>query len=616
LLPQEFTIENAKSFVDAVTEKFAVSSKGASARSRVADMLWRIWLRAAACPIETRIGWYAVPFACPAAKVMRVREIGLARLYRRSRPGVRSLSRKRIIRFGFPLAIAFLVIFNVWQSHILGQSRTMYDDPIYRWRESVAIALSRMQEKPLHGYLAYQSIRNYLIENGLGLLDEEATQLPTWSQLTALIHDPARLEKLFQGAARTPIDYKLLPVPLVGNEKGLSDYYYVAFQLFGIKLTSLWLFYFLLLAFSILLFYLTYRNSPSALVLLLVYLIAHLSMVGYAQHSSIVTVHNSRFLPVLAILPSLHLLLLMLRRERPTPWRVAAAGAQTFLLFFVVFCRLEAIWQVFALLAVGLIGIIYSIVLNNDKFKPSRPALVIKAIAVNNWPAIVIGVWLVTSILYAFIAVDSKVYGSAMRTHVFWHSLYGGTVSASPQLTALYSYGEPRYSDTMVYMAVLVDLRARNDTSSEIAYVHNGDIQINIMKSMGEYDRLVKHVFFQVVTRHPWLVLKSFVVDKPLDQIVLFWKASFLSPSRHTISLAAGIVGGLLLFATGARYARRFDVPSNLTIVSIIFLFCWMPALVAPSAYSTDVLMFILILVLLLLIVAMRAMLRRVVPPG
>jgi hypothetical protein len=77
---------------------------------------------------------------------------------------------------------------------------------IYRWRESIAIALSRMKDKSLHGYLAYRSIQSYLAQHGLGLISGEADPLPTGTQLRELIYDPARLEKLFQDAAKTPIE--------------------------------------------------------------------------------------------------------------------------------------------------------------------------------------------------------------------------------------------------------------------------------------------------------------------------------------------------------------------------------------------------------------------------
>ena len=88
----------------------------------------------------------------------------------------------------------------------------MYDNPIYRWRESLAIALSRMQAKPLHGYLAYGSISNYLNQHGLAIFGSEARPVPTDEERSALIHDGARMEKLIGEARQVPIDPSLPPV--------------------------------------------------------------------------------------------------------------------------------------------------------------------------------------------------------------------------------------------------------------------------------------------------------------------------------------------------------------------------------------------------------------------
>lgn len=69
--------------------------------------------------------------------------------------------------------------------------------------------------------------------------------LPTWPELRQLVYDPGRLEKLFRDALRNPINFSLPPVTIVGNEKGLADYYYLSFRLFGISLIGFWLLYFL-----------------------------------------------------------------------------------------------------------------------------------------------------------------------------------------------------------------------------------------------------------------------------------------------------------------------------------------------------------------------------------
>ena len=91
----------------------------------------------------------------------------------------------------FALAIAALFALNMVHAYQLGSQSRMYDNPIYRWRESLVIALSRMQPQPLHGYVGYGSILAYLNQHGLALMPGEATPLPNPAVRAALIADGA-----------------------------------------------------------------------------------------------------------------------------------------------------------------------------------------------------------------------------------------------------------------------------------------------------------------------------------------------------------------------------------------------------------------------------------------
>src|SRR5271165_5120257 len=105
----------------------------------------------------------------------------------------------------FGLLVVALIGCNILHSHSLNQFETMYDNPIYRWRESLAIALSRMHTKPLHGYVAYRSIRDYLAQHGLGLIAGEADPLPTESERSSLVFDGRRMQQLIEEATKVPI---------------------------------------------------------------------------------------------------------------------------------------------------------------------------------------------------------------------------------------------------------------------------------------------------------------------------------------------------------------------------------------------------------------------------
>ena len=366
----------------------------------------------------------------------------------------------------------------------------MYDNPVYRWRASIAVALSELHAPPLRGYVAYRSISDYLNWHGLALMEGETSPLPSFQSVRELIYNPDRLEKLFTDASAIPIDYSLSPVPIVGNEKGEAAFYYWAFRLFGIHIASFWYFYFLLLATSVLAFFLAFWRSSSCTLLLMLYLVGHFYMVYFASSDHFQTVHNSRFLPVLALLPSLHLMLLAVRRVT-IGWSAAILGAwQTFLLFFVIFSRLEAGWQPVAIVAVSAVSLPFWSSVPQSVSSRMLAAAAGKLLLVG-WPAALVLAGGMCLISYQHFALDRTAYAIESKTHTFWDPLLVGTISASPELTELYGTGQPPYSDTMGYYIAMKYVVENNDTKSPAAVVENGKVVgLFAMHNMGAFDAI------------------------------------------------------------------------------------------------------------------------------
>jgi hypothetical protein len=495
----------------------------------------------------------------------------------------------------FAMATVCLLSLSAYRSYSLGQYRTMYDNPIYRWRESIAVALSELRDMPLHGYVAYRSIRDHLTQHGLALMAGEASPLPTAAELRALVYDPDRLEALFQEASAVPVDYSLPPVALAGSEKGEIDFYYWAFRLFGINLAGLWKLYFLLLALSVSLFFAAHWRSPGGLMLLMLYLIGHYYLVGYSSTTYFQAVHNSRFFPVLSLLPAMHLLLLLLRREPPTGAGVIMAGGQTFLLFFLIFCRDQAIWQPIAILATAALVVPIRPIWQARR---SRHALgeALRAASAIAWPAMIVIVGFGGLAVYQRLAFDPHAYATETRAHTFWEPLYSGTVSASPELGALYLDGDEAYSDSMTYMAVLRYLRERNDASPAIVEVANGIININAMKNMGVYDDLVRNLFLTMLRKHPWLVLKSFAFDKPIDQLIILWHARLLA--YVDLPWVLSLILGTWMFARyiDALKPGREDVLAVVRASALVALLSLSTTEVFPTPMIPDTLLIFIVL--------------------
>jgi hypothetical protein len=451
----------------------------------------------------------------------------------------------------------------------------------------------------LHGYLAYRSIRNFLAEQGLAVSVGEAKVVPTPEQWRALTHDEARMNRLLQDASRTPIDLTLPPVILAGNELGLADFFYWSFRIFGLELNSLVLFYYSLLLVSVVLFFLTFRRSPFCLLLLMLYLAVHYFAVNYATIPLIQTVHNSRFFSALSLLPAMHLVLLLLRREPASLPNIAAAAVQAFLLFFVLFCRSQALWQVLAILACVAVVVNYRTIWRSLPHPRLWPGTA-QAVAREIWPALLVVCALAGYTVFTAWAPDRHFYRTEAKAHLFWHAFYVGMISTEPELTSRYSYGYETYTDSIGYVAAVHDLRGRNEVL-DFAEVADGVININWVKNAGLYDKVVRRIFFQVVTEHPWLVLKSFLIGKPADQFeILTYMAPLKNVRLYVETLGLALAACLIALFAGAGAPDRSELRVAAIALVPLVICSWMTTMIVPSGIIPDVIMFYLLLILLI----------------
>jgi hypothetical protein len=414
----------------------------------------------------------------------------------------------------------------------------------------------------------------------------------------ALVHDQQRMERLLRDAMRVPIDRTLPHVALAGSEKGLADFYYWAFRLFGLNLPALVWFYYVLLAISVALFFVAFRQSPFCLLLLMLYLIGHAYLVDYANSPLIQTVHNSRFFSALAFLPAMHVLLLLVRAAPPSLSSVTIAAMQVLLFGFLLFCRIEAFWQGLAIAAAGLLTV-GSRATWKALVDRARARAAVAKIATATWPALLMTAGMVGVLVYSSVALDRRYYASETKTHAFWHPLFAGMVGASPELWPMFAEGPRDYTDNVVYLAVLADLRKRNEVPPEIAFRHEGVIYINAMWNMGVFDRLARRIFFDVVRQHPWLALKSFLYDKPRDQIVMLGHAKVVSVARVLLIIPLTIAAAFVSVAAGLCAPRRDEIGRAAPAVVIVLACSWIPTLVVPSALIVDTVLLYLVLALL-----------------
>ena len=514
-------------------------------------------------------------------------------------PAHLSSLRSRLVLGAVAIGVLVLVGLSALHSYSMGHHTRMYDDPVYRWRESLAIALSRLQDPPLHRYLAYRSIRDYLAEHGLGLVVGEAKVMPTPEERRALTQDTARMNRLIEDASRTPIDRSLAPVTLTGNELGLVDFFYWSFRIFGLNIRSFVLLYYTALLVSAALFFVTFWRSPFCLLLLLLYLAAHDFAVHYADISQLQTVHNSRFFPVLSLLPAMHLLLLLVRGAPPSLINIAAAAVQTFLLFFVLFCRNQAFWQVFAILAAAPVAVKLG-PLWNALPRPSLWPAAVKEGVRNTWAALLVLCGLFGYMAYNKYAPDPQYYGMETEGHVFWHAIYTEMISADPELMARYGYGLQPHTDALGHLSVLYDLRGRNEAPKDLAKVVDGVLNIDVLKGTAEFDASLRRIFFDVLAEHPWLVMRSFLLGKFVAQYRILRGIPLLrEPYTYVGSLAMALGAIVLALMAGLAPPGRIHIRRGLMVLIVVVIFSFMTTFLVPSDKIPDVLTFYVLLGLL-----------------
>jgi hypothetical protein len=493
-------------------------------------------------------------------------------------------AKDRLHGFGcIGLLILIGCIFFLDLSHglILGQDQVGYH-PIYRFRQSLAVAISRLHDPPAGGYLAYGSVLNVLTENGFALFDGEPGRQLDQTGWQTLLGDGPRLDRIIGAAKDVSIDTGAPPDVIRANELGLADYMYFSFRFFGDRISSFYYFLFLLVAVACLFYVLQFRDNPFLLFLLVVFLAELYFLENYVHSYGVQqnTVSNSRLFSGLSLVPTLHVLLLLWQRRPPGAFTVAGVVVQSVIFAFLLSCRTEIAWQA-ALIAAVACGIGLSLLPRRGDQKQRH---LISRLA-PLWPA---AIFLV--VVFAYSAVVSMTadrrYAMEPKAHVFWHEFMIGLLRNNGELRREY-IGDvtPDSVDDQVYTAVIRDLNARNDSSSPIAVrLGDGQLTIQLMRGWVEYDRLVRSLALRIIRDHPLAVLET-VPAKIKLQIFLYGNPVKQSMSWRNLQVPIILIaaGGLICMAAGGFTISTATLGSAAGFIAIVLLFAAATPMFEPS---------------------------------
>lgn len=492
----------------------------------------------------------------------------------------------------------FLLLVNFIYGIETGQTNKV-DGAVYRWRQAVLVSLSRSASPPATRYEIHGSLLSYFIANGMAITSEEVAgpmpAIPEWSRVLA---DSHRLEQLLANTSKVIIDNNLPPDVIRGNEIGYADFYWLSFKIFGTHISSTYYFYFLLITISVISYAYAQRKSPLNLLVLCLYLTVHLYAMDYCGRlSHFNVIQNCRGFSALAILPGLHLLISLFKvRLNIEFFEKIAIGYQIFLLGFLLHCRLETIWVPMA------VSLILIFIIKQSRFMVFDSKSYCTKIGIGKVLFIVVFLVLILPKI-----VLPKSYVGENGRHPFWHVIYSSVISPNPTLRSIYLIeGEEPYSDTMGYLAVRRELRKNNDASSRIAFVQDGQIHINIMNGVAEYDRLLRPIVLRIILEHPIEALKSFVY-KAEEQILFFRNVGVFDSTHYIYPIFLALLSYLTYF-TRLRSSNRVHNANERrrTFKAILLLVCFslITPMLEPSVLAIGTLSAFLLLIFTLPILA------------
>lgn len=444
-----------------------------------------------------------------------------------------------------PVILAVLCAALLAASAATGLRAKMHEtlpEAIGRHTLSMAVAVSSLNHG-LGGYLAYVSV--------IRVFDRVSADRSTMT-------DPAKLNAVIANAASLSDPAALGVYPLVREDKGLVVYYKLAFAAFGARIQSVYWLYFALLGASVLCWGLTFGRRPELMALLAFFLSAHLAvtLAAPAVGLELAAVHNPRFLPVLGVLPALHLALLILGARRREPSVVAAAAAQAALLTLVIHARSGSISQFLFLGALFGAAAAFRLVR-----EPELGAQVFAA--VRPWPlALAVAAVLLLKLHMAWSL--SPVYSGVTAKHLFWHPVYLG-LAVLPEAKERFGF---HFSDDAAFTAG--KRLALERFGKDFSTGYDWDV----------YETVLKDETLRLASGAPWLTVKNYLYKFPLFARTVFYEP-FGAGARLAWLLPLALA---LSWLAGPMFARHW--PALAGIAAFCWLFSMLPSLLAvPDAY-------------------------------
>jgi hypothetical protein len=454
------------------------------------------------------------------------------------KPAIVSFSRSTLL----VLCALALCALSVWEGIRTGADRTL-PGALARHVNGLAVAISCLSYGHCHGYTSLRSVDQALYDAGLNY-----SKAGEPSQYVAALHDASFINQALQRAASIPNPGTAVN-SMGPHEKGLALFYALSMAVFGIQLSSLFYGFMLVFFVTVGLFAVAFYRDHLALASLLAVCCAMYLIVPVLQGLSpdVNAVHGSRYLPLLGIVPVLHLLMLF-ERGKMKPLQIMIAAAQASILFFVMFSRLSGLWMVVGL-GLWIVARVAVSMLRNDRDTARTTAY--RAIV----PGVLVGFVLGALVVYPKLALDPQyLKQDETEYRTFWHHLLvaanfnparaevAGVPAVDPEFGQI-----PGYGDLIAYLLFEKEIARRGEDLSH--YLLDDEAGWRQRTShrrfdykWGLYEDVVKTVFFRLIAEHPLYVLESIFFYEPLAIVNELFTGQFVPPAGGLLVVIAAVM--------------------------------------------------------------------------
>jgi hypothetical protein len=394
---------------------------------------------------------------------------------------------------------------------------------------------------------------------------------------------------------------------LGGDDVGYVDFAKIAFLLFGLQIRALYYLFFLIYGLTLLCALIERSRDPLGQVVLLT--VAGMIYVSCYYSDFLVTPEpagsgnmlNPRFIPVLAVIPSIHILTMMVDKASPDWRRMAVVIFQSAVIFFAIHMRVSAIWWVPAIFAAA--AALFLLSLKGSSAVPDRWRVVLHSLT-TQWPELIVLVVVFGGLKFVGWSLHPTYsQGGWVSYHTVWHAIYY-SLQLHPQYAEKYGADhQGKSGDEMPHAGALAYLKRHpEEDKPELFFAGTRSLKYAALEHL---DRLA---FIEFVQHDPWFVIETFAVVKGkmiwgtlTDEIKAEW-SNASGTAKFLLALAI-ITLGLMTAGNAALFQKLMRLGVVASIGAIVSLTVPVLTIITPPTMTEQIMAIEIAIILLVSLV-------------